>query len=126
MDNEAVRLIGDKRVRSAAMVSCLTALSAAVALWLAYSQDRPGAWYVAGMILGIMCSTWGMLLGIVALTRRRFASEDMLNESAAMLVTSISAELHRRGDEFEATWRPGSGIVIHKRGETAPDPRSLH
>jgi uncharacterized membrane protein len=124
--DDSFRLMQNPRVRQGSTLACLATGASAVFMFVANAHGTASTWFVAGMTFAIMLCTWGMLVGIVAAARKLFASQDALAETAAYLVNSISAELHRRGDEFEAVLTPNNGIVIHKRAEAAPDPRSVH
>lgn len=120
--NDALRMLADARVRTAAfMFWAMVALSAAT-IWRASLVDHTLPWFAAGIITGATFGALGNLVSIVAHWREMQDTQEQAREAAATIAGYVADELDKRGDGYEAMVGPEGVVVIHRRGE--PEPRS--
>jgi hypothetical protein len=111
--DERFWFLRNRRVLVTGYTGLSTVVAAVATTWLSWPQLSLAV-YLAGFIAGLALCTCGLAFAAWEAELRLRSSMEVVREAAEVIAESVSDELRRRGDEFEAVVTP-RGVTIHRR-----------
>lgn len=115
---EALRLMADRRMRTAGLILWAMIVLTALTIWRASTVDAFAvSWFASGILVGATIAAFGNAVSIATSHREMRESLEQARESAALVADCVTRELNARGDQYEATLDPTGIITIHRRDQ---------